>query len=586
MTLRMHISPSGDRASRSRDAVINPISSIKGIAAIVAIVILATVSRASAQPSPSAFEWPTLGGGAARSSLAVPGASASLGSARWVRSQMPSGEPIVFAAASGVVATAVGPARLFAVCTVAGQPRVIAIDAESGGVVWLASVPALQLGSWSTPTLDSKRGTVLVATGSSLIALRQSDGSQAWRVDLSGAPVNVSPVVTDDLGPADRALVTTDGGFGGPSWLVCINVSERDEVSNPFDPGDVVWSGAIGSSVGATPAYLDGVAYVASTGLDGFGIGEIRAFDVRASGASPEPLWLFTNAIAEGFFGGVCVREDGVAASGGGGGGGAGGVVSVYAASYAFFGGLDSSNVVKLRASDGALVWFAASNRTSSIPVVLDDGRVLLSTGVWGFGSVPSVQLFSSAGALLWDSAIATWNDASGNNVIDVGEFTALGGWNTQPVLMRDDAGGPARAVVGTIALSGSAPNAAYSPLAMLNLGVAPSAPGFVASQSPSAGATAAVLGSGGGAGAGVYSVGPSGLSAFGALPPRGDLSGDLRIDIEDVYRLEQLAPTAATRDVDRSGVVNDSDRQMLLREARRDESRRMARDAGKGVLR
>ncbi len=561
----------------------NPISSIKGIAAVVsvAIVILATVSRASAQPSPSAFEWPSLGGGAARSSLAVPGVSASLGSPRWVRSQMPSGEPIVFAAASGVVGSVVGPSRVFAMGTVAGQPRVIAIDAESGGVVWVAGVPALQLGSWSTPTLDAKRGTVLVAAGSSLIALRQSDGSQAWRVDLSGAPVNVSPVVTDDLGPADRALVTTDGGFGGPSWLVCINVSERDQVSNPFDPGDVVWSSAIGSSVGATPAYLDGVAYVASTGLDGFGVGEIRAFDVRTRTTSPEPLWLFTNVIAEGFFGGVCVREDSL------GGGAGGSAISVYAASYAFFGGLDSSNVVKLRAMDGTLVWSAPSNRTSSIPVVLDDGRVLVSTGVWGFGSVPSVQLFSSAGAPLWDSATATWSDANSNNAIDVGEFTALGGWNTQPVLMRDDAGGPARAIVGTISLGGGGPNGAYSPLAMLNLGVAPGVPGFVLWQSPTAGATSAVLGGGGSGGrAGVYSVGPSGLAAFGALPPRGDLSGDLRVDVEDVYRLEQLAPGAATRDVDRSGGFTDADRQMLLREARRDESRRMSRDAGRGVLR
>ncbi len=538
--------------------------------------MLALSSAARAQPEPSAFVWPTLAGDMARTSIASPSAPATLGPLRWVCSQTPSGEPIVFTPASGVVATALPSARVFASGRVGTGPastqsRAIAVDAETGSVVWATPVPAPQLSSWSTPTIDTRRGTVLFATGSALIALRQADGVEEWRVELPSAPVNVTPLVTTDLGPADRAFVTTDGGFGSASQLYCINVSPRNDQRNPFDPGDIVWIAEIGSSVGATPAYLDGVVYVASTGLDGFGSGEVRAFDVKQPALGVVMRrWVFTNPIAEGFFGGVCVRE---MADGSG--------ACVFVASYAFFGGLDSSNIVKIRAGDGSLVWSAPSNRTSSIPVVLGDGRVLLSSGIAGFGSVPSVQMFTDAGqtgTLLWDSAISTWNDGNANGVLDDGEFSVFGGWNTQPIGMPGSSFAQPRALVGTLSsASGGGAVSQYAPLSALNVNVGPPLPGFVVAQSTQGGATACVLGGG------VYSIGPAGLVAFGAAPPRGDLSGDLVISVEDLYHFEQLPAAAVLRDIDRSGAASDADREMLTREVRRDELRSMRRDSGQG---
>ncbi len=569
----MNASPSRLRKPRRR-----PFTGVRPLA-LAASVLWMWPASTLAQPEASAFIWPTLAGDAARTSVSSASAPTALGAARWVCNQTTSGEPIAFTPATGVVATALPGPRIFAsgkvggVLGVGGQDRAIAIDAESGSVVWSVAVPGPQLGSWSTPTIDARRGTVLFATGSALIALRQSDGVQVWRSELPGAPINVTPLVTADLGPADRAFVTTDGGFGGASQILCINVSSRDSTLNPFDLGEIVWIADIGSSVGATPAYLDGVAYVASTGLDTFGIGEIRAFDVRqADPASVTARWMFTNPVAEGFFGGVCVREtpDGQGPF-------------VYGASYAFFGGLDSSNLVKVRARDGALVWSAPSNRTSSIPAVLADGRVVLSTGVSGFGSMPSVQMFSDAGqigALLWDTASSTWMDANQNGVIDSGEFTALGGWNTQPTVLPVASGTGARVMVGTLPVGDGGGSSQYSPLSLLNVSNGPALAGFVVEQSAQAGSSACVLGGG------VYSLGVAGLVAFGAPPPRGDVCGDLAITIEDLYRLEQLPANSPSRDINRSGSFSDADRTMLVREIRRDEARVMIRDSGGGKAR
>lgn len=529
-------------------------------AALAAIACSALASVAGAQPAASLLEWSGLSGDGARSSTRWTSIS-SLGAPRWIVSQTLLGEAIQFVGPAGVAATALPLPRVFATGVVGAQTRAIALDAESGQIAWMTPLPSIVLDSWSMPALDASNGTVIYATGGMVTALRMIDGSQAWQVALLAPPVNVGPLVTEDLGPRNRVFVTDYGGFGSESVLTCINISPRHQTLNAFDPGQVLWSVGMGSALGASPAYLDGVVYVASTGLDGSGAGEIRAFDARALTA-PSPLWVFVNPINQGLFGGVTVRES---TSG----------VRVYAASYATQGSIASANLVKVRASDGTLVWSVSSNRTDSIPIVLPDGRIALSSGIQGFGSVPMVQLFDDHGTFaseLWSTATSTWIDANANGILELGEFLLVGGWTTHPVLtIARTANATPRLLVGSLPTSGGT-FGAYTRLSELDLSLAPSQPGFVVQATAMAGSTPAMLGSG------VYSVGTGGLAALGAPPPRADLDGDSRVTIDDLCRWEH---NTGGRDVDRDGAATSADKALLLFELRRNEHRGLVRGRG-----
>ncbi|TVQ63700.1 MAG: hypothetical protein EA378_01090 [Phycisphaerales bacterium] len=529
---------------------------MKAVLAMFWIALLAIATPASAQPVPSLADWPSLAGDEAKTGTRRT-EIAPFAEPRWLLSQTPAGEAIHFVGPAGVAATAHPEPRVFTAATIAGQARAVAVDAETGEIVWTTPIPALILDSWACPTIDPASGVVLYATGSSVVALHTADGSLAWQTDLNGPPVNVSPLVTRDLAPRNRAFVSDYGGFGGPSWLYCINISPHHPTLNPFQPGEIVWAAHIGSSTGGTPAYLDGVVYVCSTGIDFQGFAEIRAFDAQAT-EEPEPLWTFTNPIAEGFFSGLTVRET----TGG---------LFLYAATYAFYGQLDSANLVKIHARSGQLAWSVPSNRTSSIPIVLDDGRVVLSTGIQGFGSVPMIQMFEDHGSYatqLWNTAHATWNDLNNNGQLDPGEFLLVGGWNTHPVLThaRTPDAAP-RLLVGAIpAGNGFAP---YTDLYELDLSKAPADPGFIVQHTTHAGSTPAMLGSG------VYSVGTGGLAALGPPPPNFDVNNDGQIDLDDLYAWEQ---GQGDRDINRDAVTDHHDRELLIFELRRNEVRDMNR--------
>lgn len=534
---------------------------VGAIAGVVMGVVGVVAAHSRAQPTPSAFSFTTLAGDAARSSVGVSPAGL-FSTVRFTATQTPELQAIQFVGPSGVAATALPAPRVFTFGKVGSQTRAFAINAETGQIAWQAPLPNLILDSWSCPTVNAADTTVLFPVGSTVTALRQSDGSVAWQTPLPSPPINVSPIVTNDLSPRTRVLVTGYGGFGDPTDLYCINASPRHEVLNPYNPGELLWSAPIGSATGATPAYLDGVLYVASSGLDSGGHGEIRAFDLRTvmGTTPPEPLWTFSNPAPQSFFGGLTVRET---PSG----------TFVYAATYATFGGLDSANLVKVDAATGVLVWSVACNRTDSIPVVLADGRIALSTGIHGFGSMPMLQLFEDHGAsasLAWSSAAATWNDSNANGTIDLGEYLLIGGWTTQPILALDPVTDAAtRLVIGAIP-SGASQFGAYTTLYEVDLDRHPSQVGFIVQSTPLAGSTAAMLGKG------VYSIGTSGLSALGIAPPRGDLHADGRLTIDDLAAWEQ---NPISRDVDRNGVSDQKDRETLLRELRRNEHRNLLRD-------
>jgi len=308
---------------------------------------------------------------------------------------------------------------------------------------------------------------------------------------------------------------------------------------NPYDRGEIVWEFDLGQTVGSTPAYDDGVVYVATAG-DGSGRPPGLLFALPAGvSASPNPLWVTPNPVPEGFFGGVCVTTSG-------------GAPVVYAASYAFYGGLMSGNLVKVRADTGAVVWSVPANRSASIPVPLGDGRILLSAGLEGFGTVASVQLFRDNGAsahLLWDSALWTWKDLNGNGWLDPGEFTPMGGWTHQPAAAE---AGPRRvAVFGTIAGAGFG---AYARLRVVDLQHSPDHPNFILGEAPAGGSTPAMVGGN------VYSIGARGVVGYVSEAPAcyADCDGSGQVDFLDMLCFQaKFAAGDPEADCDGSGSLD-----------------------------
>lgn len=494
---------------------------------------------AAAQPT-----WTHLGGGPAHDSVSTLVGTPSLAATAWTRSVDGQGRAITWNAASGVVASADTAFALGSVVVnSATQHRLWALDRSDGEIRWSIGVDAANLSSWSTPAIDARRGNIIIAAGSALTAYAMSSGVQVWRATLQALIVNASPVVTGHLGLCDRAFITDYDGFGASARLYCVNVSPQNAV-NPYAPGAIVWSVPIGAASGNTPAVRDGRVYVSSVGDWGFAPGQLLCFDARATSAEPAPLWTLDNPTGESFFGSVCVT----------------GEKDLYASSYAFYGSSLSANLVKVDAATGTLKWSTPCNRSASTPVPLTGNRIALSGGLAGYGTVPTLQLFQDNGAsaaLLWDSSLATWNDANHNGLRDNGEYMVVGGWHNQPAPFADGS----RLLIGAIGTGSDVTG--YGSLLLVDTAIAPSAPGFVVGQRAGVGASPAV------AGANVYSLGSAGLMAFGGSPPRCDVNGDGAFNIDDLYAWEQ---GSGLRDVNRDGSVTSVDRDVLIAELRRDE--------------
>lgn len=415
----------------------------------------------------------------------------------WTADEDEFGNPVFVFPPTGVVVDEIGA---YYVGTIGAQDKLISVNPTTGAVAWATSVPNPSWDSFSTPAIDQHNGTVLVASGKKVTAVRRN-GTIAWQtVDLLQDVVNSSPVVTSDLGGRDRAFITDfSSGFGN---LYCINVDPYDGVNNPFTPGQIVWTRTLnGYTSGATPAYLDGVVYVGLYKTPGSNAGAILAFDATSTTAGgPAPLWTFTNVINTGFFGGMCVRDG-----------------SLYASSYGFYGDEQGSNTVRLNTSTGALVWSTPSNRTDMMPVVAR-GRVYVSGGLQqslngGFGTFPTVQAFdATTGAMIWDSGRDTWNDSDHDTVIEPGEFLAMGGWTIQPFVITSPS--DARLIVGVMP---ELPDDIAGPsmqLIAIDLASTPNPTppyyGFVVDAYSGAGSSPAYFNGR------IYAVGPEGLTALG----------------------------------------------------------------------
>lgn len=522
----------------------------RNVAAVVAVATAAAPFAAASMPDDVC--WPMVGGDGLRTGVTAAAGADELAAA-WTVSADLQGRVITFVGPSAVVCSV---DAVMALGWVMNGPQkqyfLYAIERGSGAIRWAAGVASPAADSWSAPVIDAANGTVIATTGKTVAAFDIATGAARWTRVLGRNIVNASALVTTDLGVSNRLFITQFDGFGEAGLLTCINVDARLGVANPHDPGEVVWTAAIGGSSGNSPAYADGVVYCSSIGQV-FAAGRVQAFDARSE-TEPAPIW--TAVVPDhGFYGGVSVaaREDGL---------------FLYAASYAFEGGMDAARLLKLDALTGEVVWATPCNRTASTPVVLGDGRIVVSGGVWGYGTVPSVEIFVDEGASVsraWHSVLDTWAD-DGDEWIEEGEFLALGGWSHLPVV----AGGGRWLLAGAIAPSASI-GSAYAELFRIDLDLlpplgTPSGPAdrsFIVAQAGLIGSSPAV------ADGNVYSIGSGGLRAFGVRTPAADVSGDGVVDIEDLYWWTQ---GRGARDVDGSGVIDEADRAALEQRVRRGE--------------
>ncbi|MFK7883698.1 MAG: PQQ-binding-like beta-propeller repeat protein [Phycisphaerales bacterium] len=388
-----------------------------------------------------------------------------------------------------------------------GSDVVVAFSRSDGSLRWVSEVPIALLDSWSAPCVDIARNSVLVATGTKICAISLDDGSELWRVSLDNLVVNATPVVTDDLPGRNRAFIT-DHSFasGAEGNLFCINVDPYHPTLNPYKPGELVWIVDLdGQTSGSTPAYRDGLVYVATaSGGSQWDQGTIQAIPANTD-SPPLQTWVYEHTAPAGFFSGVAVTNNGV-----------------YASSYSFTGDQFSAQTVRLNRYDGQQVWSVPTNRTDTTPVPFGDQFVLVSGGVPfssqfpAFGSLPSLQLIVEtsfgAAARVWDSALDTLDDTNHNYAWDPGEdFLSLGGWTIQPAVL--EIGGKHYAYVGTTpdptgpdGFFGASPE-----LALIDLSKHPADHGFVVQWGMGSGASPAL------AGTELYTVGAEGVFAYGA---------------------------------------------------------------------
>jgi len=400
--------------------------------------------------------------------------------------------------------------------------QIIAYDTNSGQVLWSTVIDKAIYGSWSTPCVDTKHNTMLIGSGDKVFALDAQSGTQKWATQLDKFVVNASVCVVDDL-PHARAFITDyDEMFGGSGKFYCINL-DANEPENPYKPGQIVWSQVLGNTSGNTPAYSNGVVYVASVGDTS---GSIHAYDATAPNAVE--LWGVTNPNFEGFWGGVVVTKEGF----------------LYAATFDFSGREDNSSLFKIDCNDGSIVWITQTERTDVVPVVVGD-RIYISGGINGYGSRPKVEAYQDQG----DIVTKLWETPSG---------MVVGGWTNQPVYANG------KLYVGAIPLGGDY-FGTYTELYILDVSLAPDDPNFIIAhyQDKECGNSPAVTYDS------IYTIGYDGLFRFHQPAFLGDISKNNKVDMYDLAFLVDVwlydGPIGVSRsDLDLDGDVDFIDFSLL----------------------
>lgn len=444
-----------------------------------------------------AADWPLHAGDEARRS-AAPFAPRDFSRVLWTVRPGPDEEFVGQATPVAAAGRVFVNARRF-VDNVHESNLLIACDAATGRRLWNQPVEPDVFDSGSSPAVDLRNSAVSLGSGRRVYTFDAADGSPRWQTVLARPIVNTSPAITSgrtiDGVPADRLLITDYSGSGSGAQVYAINVDPFHAGGNPYRPGQIVWSAPISGASGATPAYSDGVVVVASYRPGTNFIGEVRAFDIAAGNL----LWRRSVEGDDGFFGGLTVRNG-----------------HIYAATYDFSGSENNSRLFKLRLEDGQVVWSIPAERTNSIPVVTDAGRIYLSGGIAGFGSNVRVQAFQDNGS----TVLPVWDTFT-----DSGGALRIGGWQFQPVLSR-----------GWLYVGRPDPDSFFGAnleLHIIDPGRNPGESGFVvATHAGSGGPPAVACGR-------LYSIGVGGAYAFDISPACvGDINGNGRVEISDLAAL------------------------------------------------
>ncbi len=398
---------------------------------------------------------------------------------------------------------------------------------RTGIMEWAAPIPAAVADSWSSAAIDERLNRIVVGTGQALTCLDIQTGSLVWQRTLPQSIINASPCITQDRPLTNRLFITDYDGAGTGGNLYCINLDQFVPTINPYQPGEIVWSAQLRGTSGNTPAYHNGTVFVSSTGEYQVSPGSIQAFDVD-SGCQ---LWCTQNDIFEGYFGGVGIHQDE-------------GKRYVFASSYGFWGNIWASDTEKIDADSGTFIWTTKSNRSAAIPVVLNSSKVIMSGGIQGFGSMPTLQMASDTG---W-SASTTWTSAG---------ISRMGGWSIQPVFDQKNG----RLYVGEL------PTSSGSFAAGIRMHVIATAPLIGYNQLQETiysgfGSSPSI------AGRNLYSIGALGLHAFGPTPVNGDVNDDGVLDVEDLYAYFWCGPV----DVNGDGCLNAADLDVLNQLVRGDD--------------
>ena len=412
--------------------------------------------------------------------------------------------------------------------------RVVAYAVEDGERLWATPIEIDDRDSWSSPAVDVRNGAVIIGSGHDVFCLDMTSGAIVWQRELEHEIVNASPAVTSDLyvnsTPANCILITDYTGYLGSARLYAINVDPNEPTDNPYEPGAIVWTELLPGASGNTPAYADGVVYVTSVAgtvkaLDACDGSLVWQTDVDFHGYPPN----------SGFYGGITLRNG-----------------YAYAASYSFYGSSDNSGLFKFDLLDGSVVWDTPCERTNSIPVVTDDGRIFLAGGLDGFGAAVKIEAFQDNGATatkLWDTYANT------------GGALVVGGWTHQPVFSRG------YIYTGTPSEDALDYGEPATDMYILDAGRSPNDPEFIVDQYAGAGGSSAI------ADGTVYSFGEDGLFAFEpSLACKADTNGDGLVGIADLaallssYGWSRGDPSYdSDADMNRDGVVDLSDLAILL---------------------
>ncbi|AQT68548.1 outer membrane biogenesis protein BamB [Anaerohalosphaera lusitana] len=377
--------------------------------------------------------------------------------------------------------------------------QVIAFDCQTGDVAWATVVDKAYMDSWSSPAIDTEHNLVLIGSGTNVYALDIITGQIQWQTALQAPVVNASVCIADDLDNG-RAYITDYTGYSDGGRLYCINLDPNDVDTNPYEPGEIVWSDSIGATSGNSPAYKDGTVYVAcvsQNSWDGEGSDNGAVFAYDADADQPVRVWQTSSSQFEGFFGAVTVTKEGF----------------LYAANYDFYGTGDNSALCKIDCADGSIVWVTQTERTNSTPVVVAD-TVYICGGVNGYGSRPKVQAFRDQGS----NAVKLW---------ETPETMSIGGSTNQVVYAN-----------GKLYVGGRQADEysfdPYSQLFILDADKTPADPGFIISRYSGCGSSSAATYDS------VYSIGYDGLHKFYQPGYAGDINDDGTLDHADILLLAE----------------------------------------------